>query len=159
MQIVSQNLRHRMSKHFSISNLALLALIGSWQGPPILADELAIPKAWDERDIEAYRLPLAGLGRPPALISSREYYALPETNLKTYPVYAPDQEPAGYLDWLKEQEPQPLVDVPKLKTEADWIAAGREVFSGREPAANHKRRNPAGVAVRGSGEGENRTRH
>jgi len=121
-----------MSKYFSVSTLGLLALIGMWPRPPIVAAELAIPKAWDERDIEAYRLPLAGLGRPPALISSREYYALPETNLKTYPVYAPDQEPAGYLDWLKEQEPQPLVDVPKLKTEADWIAAGREVFYGRE---------------------------
>lgn len=33
---------------------------------------------------------------------------------------------------MKQQEPQPLVDPSKLKTEADWIAAGREVFYGRE---------------------------
>ncbi|MBI1788403.1 MAG: hypothetical protein HYR60_12750, partial [Acidobacteria bacterium] len=97
---------------------------------PLSAAE--IPKTWDDADLIGYRLPLAGLGKPPTLITAREYYALPETNLKTYPVYVPDKEPPGYLDWLKQQEPQPLVDVSKLKTEADWIAAGREVFYGRE---------------------------
>jgi hypothetical protein len=91
-----------------------------------------IPKVWDDRDIADFRLPLAALGKAPKLISEQEYYALPEVNLKTYPVYIPDKEPPGYLEWLKEQEPQPLVDISKLKTEADWIAAGREVFYGRE---------------------------
>jgi hypothetical protein len=57
---------------------------------------------------------------------------LPEVNLKTYPVYTPDKEPRGYMDWLRQQEPKPLVDISKLRSEADWIAAGREVFYGRE---------------------------
>jgi hypothetical protein len=92
----------------------------------------AVPKVWDDRDTSGYRVPLAGLGRPPAVISEREYYALPESNLKTYPVYTPDKEPPDYIDWLKRQDPQPMVDAAKLKTEADWIAAGREVFYGRE---------------------------
>jgi mono/diheme cytochrome c family protein len=92
----------------------------------------AIPRLWDEKELKDFRLPLAGLGAPPSLISEDKYYALPESNLKTYPVYAPDKEPAGYLDWLKKQEPKPLVEISKLKTEADWIAAGREVFYGRE---------------------------
>lgn len=91
-----------------------------------------IPHAWDEHDVETFRLPLAALGRPPKLISEQAYYALPEQNLKTYPVYAPDKEPADYLDWLKQQKPLPMVDVSKLRTRADWIAAGREVFYGRE---------------------------
>ena len=90
------------------------------------------PKVWDDRDIAGFRLPLAGLGAPPRLISERDYYALPEINLKTYPVYTPDKEPKGYLEWLQQQDPKPLVDVSKLKTEAGWIAAGREVFYGRE---------------------------
>ena len=94
--------------------------------------ETTIPKVWDDRDIAGFRLPLAGLGKSPQLISEREYYALPEVNLKTYPVYRPDKEPPGYIEWLKRQEPQPLVDTSKLKTDADWIAAGREVFYGRE---------------------------
>jgi len=97
-----------------------------------LAGAEAPPKVWDDRDIAGFRLPLAGLGAPPKLISEREYYALPEINLKTYPVYTPDKEPKGYLEWLQQQEPKPLVDVSKLKTEADWTAAGREVFYGRE---------------------------
>ena len=92
----------------------------------------AVPKIWDDHDIADFRLPLAGLGKAPALISENEYYSLPEVNVKTYPVYTPDKEPSGYLDWLKQQEPQPLVDLSKLKTEADWIAAGKEVFYGRE---------------------------
>lgn len=91
-----------------------------------------VPKVWDDREAATFRLPLAGLGAPPKLLSESDYYALPEVNVKTYPVYTPDQEPKGYLDWLNQQEPQPLVDISKLKTEADWIAAGREVFYGRE---------------------------
>ena len=91
-----------------------------------------VPKAWDDREIAGYRLPLAAIGKPPQLVSEREYYALPEVNLKTYPVYTPDKEPAGYMDWLRTQEPRPLVDIATLRSDADWIAAGREVFYGRE---------------------------
>ena len=117
-----------------IARLALLAaLTGFLQTQLPAADATdSVPKVWDDADVSDYRLPLYGLGRPPALLSAREYYALPESNLKTYPVYTPDKEPPGYLDWLKQQAPQPLVDVSKLKTESDWIAAGREVFYGRE---------------------------
>lgn len=92
----------------------------------------AVPKVWAETRVETFRLPLAGLGAPPTLISERDYYALPEVNLKTYPVYLPDKEPANYLEWLKQQDPKPMVDVSQLHTDADWIAAGREVFYGRE---------------------------
>ncbi len=116
------------------TKLALMAaaLIAGSQMRLKAADSPVVPKVWDDAEISDYRLPLYGLGHPPVLLSAREYYALPEVNLKTYPVYAPDKEPPGYLDWLKHQEPQPLVDPSKLKTEADWIAAGREVFYGRE---------------------------
>jgi hypothetical protein len=92
----------------------------------------SVPKVWDDREIAGFRLPLAGLGIPPKLISEHDYYALPEVNLKTYPVYTPDKEPAGYMEWLQQRDPAPLVEISKLKTEADWIAAGREVFYGRE---------------------------
>ena len=92
----------------------------------------AIPKLWDDRDMGGFRLPLAALGSAPRLISEKEYYALPEVNIKTYPVYVADKEPKGYMEWLAQQDPKPLVDVSKIKTEADWIAAGREVFYGRE---------------------------
>ena len=89
-------------------------------------------RLWRDSDVSSFRLPLAGWGKAPGLLTEKQYYALPEVNLKTYPVYTPDKEPAGYLDWLRQQEPQPLVDYSKLKTDADWIAAGREIFYGRE---------------------------
>src|SRR5690242_18144005 len=66
---------------------------------------LQVPKLWDQKEIAGYRLPLAGLGHAPKLISEQEYYKLPEVNLKTYPVYTPDKEPAGYLEWLQKQDP------------------------------------------------------
>ncbi|WP_433967100.1 hypothetical protein [Tunturiibacter gelidiferens] len=51
---------------------------------------------------------------------------------KQYPVYAPGREPAGYMEWLKQQEPIVLWDgtthKPKLKTQADWIKAGEIVL-------------------------------
>ncbi|MEO7633299.1 MAG: di-heme oxidoredictase family protein [Blastocatellia bacterium] len=47
---------------------------------------------------------------------------------KSYPVYAPGEEPAGYLDWLRTQEPKIAFDASKLKTEEDWIRAGELVF-------------------------------
>ncbi len=96
------------------------------------AQDLVVPRAWSDARMEGYRLPLAGLGHAPRMISGDRYYALPEYNLKTYPVYAPDHEPPDYIAWLKQQDPKPLVDIASLHTRAEWIAAGREVFYGRE---------------------------
>jgi hypothetical protein len=59
------------------------------------------PHSWYDADLNGYRLPLANLGKPPAMITETEYYRLPENNLKTYPVYTPQAEPPGYLDRLK----------------------------------------------------------
>ena len=100
-----------------------------------------VPSPWSDASIAGYRLPLAGLGRAPKMVSGAAYYALPEVNLKTYPVYTPDKEPKGYLEWLQSKDPEPMVDVSKLHTREDWIAAGREVFYGRElPALQRQRR-------------------
>ncbi len=94
--------------------------------------ELTVPQSWTDKQLLGFRTPLAGLNKPPQMLPEAAYYALPENNLKTYPVYSVDKEPPNYLDWLKQQEPKPLVEVDKLHTEADWIAAGKEVFFGRE---------------------------
>jgi hypothetical protein len=91
-----------------------------------------VPKTWDGRESSSFRLPLAALNAAPKPISESQYYGLPEINLKTYPVYTPDKEPPGYIEWLQRRTPQPLVDPSKLHTLADWIEAGKEVFYGRE---------------------------
>ena len=52
----------------------------------------------------------------------------PFTIYRTYPVYAPGHEPQGYWDQLHQVEPQIAFDPLKLKTVADWTAAGESVF-------------------------------
>src|SRR5262249_26680097 len=47
-----------------------------------------------------------------------------------YPVYFPGREPEGYWEMLQHVGPKPLIEPDKLKTEADWIEAGRRVFEG-----------------------------
>src|SRR5205814_885674 len=78
---------------------AFLTLIQSARGgdaPP------AIPKAWDDAALATWHLPLAAPGASPAQVAAADYYRLKERPIyKSYPVYAPGKEPAGYYDWPK----------------------------------------------------------
>ena len=47
---------------------------------------------------------------------------------KSYPIYHPSKEPPGYFDWLREREPEIVFDPSRLKSQADWISAGKLVF-------------------------------
>ncbi len=82
-------------------------------------------------------VPLANPVGSPKHVSAHYYYRIPVRPIyKQYPVYAPGHEPPGYLDWLKQQEPQIIWDDaghrPPLKNETDWIRAGEIVFSSHE---------------------------
>ena len=62
-------------------------------------------------------------------LSSDQYYALKVRPVyRSYPVYAPGREPAGYLDSLKQKAPEIIFDASQLRTEQDWIRAGEAVF-------------------------------
>src|SRR5258708_21096710 len=87
-----------------------------------------IPKTWDEAALADWATPVAGLNVRPTHISAKEYYSFPVENLRTYPVYFPGREPEGYWEMLQHVDPKPLIEPEKLKTEADWIEAGRRVF-------------------------------
>ena len=87
-----------------------------------------IPKTWDDAALADWATPLAGLNARPTTISEKEYYSLPVENVRTYPVYYPGREPQGYWEMLQRIGPQPLIEPEKLKSEADWIEAGRRVF-------------------------------
>ncbi len=78
-------------------------------------------------------IPLANPIGSPKHVSADYYYRIPVRPIyKQYPVYTPGREPAGYMDWLKQQEPVIVWDnathKPKLQTEADWIKAGEIVL-------------------------------
>ena len=92
-----------------------------------------IPRTWDDAEIARHEVPLATPIGSPKHVSSDYYYRMPVRPIyKAYPVYAAGREPAGYVDWLKQQEPVILWDdvghAPPLQTEADWIRAGQIAF-------------------------------
>jgi hypothetical protein len=88
-----------------------------------------VPRTWDDQAVASLQVPLAVADASPVQIPSTYYYGLPVRPIyKSYAVYHPHKEPAGYIDWLKRQEPQVTFDPGKLKTAEDWIAAGELVF-------------------------------
>jgi hypothetical protein len=89
-----------------------------------------VPRLWTDEALRTWPLPVAGVHASPSFISEAEYYAAPVDEVRTYPVYVKSREPNGYRDWMRQQGPRPLIDASALTTEADWIAAGREVFDG-----------------------------
>ena len=88
----------------------------------------AIPKTWDSEALATWATPVAGLNVRPTHFSEAEYYQAPIDNYRTYPVYAPGREPAGYWEMLQKIGPKPLIDASQLRTRHDWIDAGQAVF-------------------------------
>jgi hypothetical protein len=89
-----------------------------------------IPKTWDLEAIKAFHLP------PPdasvkVVYAPEEYYnSLPDHIIyKTFPVYLREFEKPGYVDSLRNLEPEVVFDPSKLKTPKDWIKAGELVFN------------------------------
>jgi hypothetical protein len=94
------------------------------------AQSTAVPKIWDSAQLATWATPVAGINKTANFYSEEDYYAAPVDNVRTYPVYAPDKEPKGYREWILKQGRQRLIEPEKLKTERDWIEAGRTVFAG-----------------------------
>lgn len=89
-----------------------------------------IPKAWDDREVASFEVPLAQPDRSPRYLSAAEYYAKPERTIyRGYPMYAMDNEPPGYFESLAAKEPEILFEPAKLRSEEDWIHAGEIVFT------------------------------
>src|SRR5262245_36523601 len=89
-----------------------------------------VPRIWDAKQLASWATPVAGINKTANFYSEEEYYAAPIDNVRTYPVYAPDKEPKGYREWILKQGRQRLIEPERLKTEKDWIDAGRTVFAG-----------------------------
>ena len=101
--------------------LLALAAISLFSGHP--------PRTWSQPAVDSLELPLANPAYSPRHIGEKEYYQIPERVLyKTYPVYAPGREPAGYMEWLKTREPQILSPREGPKNLSDWRKEGKLVF-------------------------------
>jgi hypothetical protein len=89
-----------------------------------------IPKTWDEKEVASMELPLPPPAPTVVHVSSDYYYSIPILTIyKSYSVYPPENEPQGYIDWLKNQRPEIIFDASKLKTKADWVKAGQIVYN------------------------------
>jgi len=107
--------------------ITLLAIAALGAGGPDFHPD--IPKAWDDQAVATMELPLAQRDRSPRYMTSEEYYALKVRPIyRSYPVYAKGREPAGYLESLKQKDPEIIFDPSKLHTREDWIRAGKLVF-------------------------------
>src|SRR5947209_9875939 len=84
-----------------------------------------IPITWDEAALASMQTPLRDPSRTPKHMSSDTYNRIPLLIVyKTYPVYAPGREPAGYIERLRELEPEIVVQPDRLQTPSDWARAG-----------------------------------
>lgn len=125
----SRNAHNGQSPKFRLWFITAVCLVGcNGSAQEATSFRAAMPKVWDEAALEDWVTPLATLNVRPKHISTREYYSAPEYNLRSYPVYVPGREPAGYWNTLLSIGPQPLIEPEKLKTEQDWIKAGQRVF-------------------------------
>jgi hypothetical protein len=89
-----------------------------------------IPRTWDQSSVETLELPLANREHSPVHIDEAAYYRVPERVIfKSYPVYAPGREPAGYMERLRTVEPESAFDPARLASPAQWVAAGEIVFN------------------------------
>jgi len=100
-----------------------------WAGVRFTGIAQTIPKVWDERELASFELPLVHPESSAKHIAADYYYRIPVRPIyRSYPVYAPGKEPAGYMARLAELEPEIAFDASSLKTDEDWIKAGELVF-------------------------------
>ena len=93
------------------------------------AYQATIPKVWDDAVLKDLEVPLTRAEYSPKHVPASFYYQVPVRPIyKSYPVYHPDREPKGYIEWLRSREPEIDWDAAKLKTKEDWIRAGETVF-------------------------------
>jgi hypothetical protein len=115
-----------MGARASLVGCTILAIAGTSPAQIFHPD---IPRAWDDKEVERIEVPLAQRDRSPRYLTAEEYYALKVRPIyRTYPVYIAGREPAGYIDGLKQKEPEIVFDASKLRTREDWIRAGEAVF-------------------------------
>jgi hypothetical protein len=110
------------------ASAALTVALLMWMGRATNSQP-TVPRAWDERELSSFELPLVHPEASPKHATPDYYYRIPVRPIyKSYPIYAPGREPQGYVAWLERQEPEAVFDPSKLKSDQDWIAAGELVF-------------------------------
>ena len=88
-----------------------------------------IPTIWNDRDIAEMEIPVSNPAYSPHHVSAEYYYRIPVRPIyRTYPLYAPGRAPEGYLDSLRQKEPEIVFDASRLRVRQDWVRAGEAVL-------------------------------
>lgn len=124
--------------HSKIARVSALALVVA--AVALVAGQSPIrsraPRLWTDRALADWALVIAGVNATPNFYTEAEYYAARVDELRTYPVYLKDREPAGYRGRLRARGPQPLIALNQARTETEWATAGREMFGGMDLPEN-----------------------
>jgi len=93
-----------------------------------LAQQVPAPRIWNDEALADWAAPVVGINVRPGHFSEQEYQDAPLGEwVRTYPVYFPGREPAGYWEMLQNKKPEPII-TPGARTPAEWVEAGRQVF-------------------------------
>src|SRR6266478_6905256 len=107
---------------WTVSLIGLVCSVGPVMAQQLSQRESIPPRTWDSYALADWATPLALTNTRPGHFSEEEYYRAPVDNYRTYPVYHPDREPAGYWEALKKRKPEPLVDLGSASPTFKWIA-------------------------------------
>ena len=108
-----------------LSGALLLLATGSFLWNPS-----GIPVTWDLESIKHFHLPPPDSTVKVHYAPKAYYDSLPDhVIVKTFPYYIREFEKPGYLDSIRNLEPEVVFDPSNLKTQQDWIKAGELVFN------------------------------
>src|SRR5260370_29111520 len=103
--------------------IAFSRLFGQSASTPIEA-----PRFWNDHDLADWATPVSGLNVRAGHYSEEEYYSAPVGEfVRSYPVYFPGREPAGYSEMIRSAKPEPLIK-SGARTRADWLIEGKRIF-------------------------------
>jgi hypothetical protein len=114
----------------AISALLIVTGLAAAIPGPAAQSRLEIPRTWSAEGVSTFELPLASAEHSPVHVPADYYYQLAVRPVyRSYPIYHPDHEPAGYQQWLREREPEVVFDEAGLDTDRQAIEAGELVFT------------------------------
>lgn len=103
---------------------ALLGALATWP-----AAQRLVPRTWEAAALASMEVPLATPDASAVHASPEFYGRIPVRPIyRSYPIYAPGREPAGYFEGLARKAPEIVFDSSRLTSEADWAGAGEAVF-------------------------------
>jgi hypothetical protein len=79
-----------------------VASIGAQNGSPV-------PRVWNDNEMARLEVPLSHAAFSPKHVSAEYYYQIPIRPIfRSYAVYAPGREPAGYFESLRQKDPEQI---------------------------------------------------